>query len=129
MAFLKRHLRDMLLGLKTANGTNATVVAAAAEPAPGGVMGRARGDSISSVHSDFGDGLGGVKVEAAEFDALGFLLAGGRDCEAAEAPRLSELVPFWQVWTVWVWVWPWPWAWMDRFALLPWPLASTTNPF
>lgn len=99
VTFLKKHLRDLLLSLKSANGDTDLPLPVPSSSSNGsggsGQQGRARGDSVSSVGSvDFGD----LRVSAEEFNALGFLLAGGRDCEGGpEAPRLSELVPFWQV--------------------------------
>ena len=105
VTFLKKHLKDFLLALKTANDSSSSDTAAAdaaalnggpQQPQPPQLQQRARGDSVSSVGSlDLGMDL---RVTAAEFDALGFLLAGGREgCEGPEAPRLSALVPFWQV--------------------------------
>lgn len=116
VTFLKKHLKDLLLALKTANDSSSssdTVAAASAAALNGGgpqqqpppqLQQRARSDSVSSVGSlDFG-GID-LRVTAAEFDALGFLLAGGREgCEGPEAPRLSALVPFWQV-GVECWFW------------------------
>lgn len=110
MTFLKKHLKDLLLALRTANSSssNEADTAAAAAAVNGGLSGqgqgqRARGDSVSSVGSLDGFGVD-LRVTAAEFDALGFLLAGGREgCEGPQAPRLSELVPFWQVGVLVAW--------------------------
>ena len=68
VSFVKRHLCDMLISLSTPPGS----------------------DPPTRINADF-------KISASDFNALGFLLAGGEGLEeSSSTSKLSDLIPFWK---------------------------------